>query len=55
MTDDTRVTLITGGGTGIGAAVARRLLEAGEAVAVTGRRRSGCTPSPRNSASRKAC
>ncbi|MGA5116586.1 SDR family oxidoreductase [Streptomyces pseudogriseolus] len=38
MTDDTRVTLITGGGTGIGAAVARRLLEAGEAVAVTGRR-----------------
>ncbi|GAB2330482.1 hypothetical protein STREPTOSP366_56380 [Streptomyces variabilis] len=38
MTDDTRVTLVTGGGTGIGAAVARRLLEAGEAVAVTGRR-----------------
>ncbi|MEU2398455.1 SDR family oxidoreductase [Streptomyces pseudogriseolus] len=38
MTDDTRVTLITGGGTGIGAAVACRLLEAGEAVAVTGRR-----------------
>ncbi|MEU0678718.1 SDR family oxidoreductase [Streptomyces albogriseolus] len=38
MTDDLRVTLVTGGGTGIGAAVARRLLEAGEAVAVTGRR-----------------
>ncbi|MFI8211094.1 SDR family oxidoreductase [Streptomyces werraensis] len=38
MTDDTRVTLVTGGGTGIGAAVARRLLEAGETVAVTGRR-----------------
>ncbi|AZM58965.1 MULTISPECIES: SDR family oxidoreductase [unclassified Streptomyces] len=37
MTDDTRVTLITGGGTGIGAAVARRLLEAGQRVAVTGR------------------
>ncbi|MFC9113720.1 MULTISPECIES: SDR family oxidoreductase [Streptomyces] len=37
MTDDTRVTLVTGGGSGIGAAVTRRLLEAGERVAVTGR------------------
>ncbi|GAA4972117.1 MULTISPECIES: SDR family oxidoreductase [Streptomyces] len=34
---DTPVTLITGGGSGIGAAVARRLLEAGQRVAVTGR------------------
>lgn len=33
-----RVTLITGGGTGIGAAVARRLTSAGEQVAVCGRR-----------------
>jgi NADP-dependent 3-hydroxy acid dehydrogenase YdfG len=32
------VTLITGGATGIGAAVARHLLDAGERVAVTGRR-----------------
>jgi NADP-dependent 3-hydroxy acid dehydrogenase YdfG len=31
------VTLITGGGSGIGAAVARRLLDAGQRVAVTGR------------------
>ncbi len=34
---DTPVTLITGGGSGIGAAVARRLLDAGQRVAVTGR------------------
>ncbi|MEV8592854.1 SDR family oxidoreductase [Streptomyces sp. NPDC052012] len=34
---DSPVTLITGGGSGIGAAVARRLLDAGERVAVTGR------------------
>ncbi|MEU3895008.1 SDR family oxidoreductase [Streptomyces sp. NPDC045251] len=34
---DSPVALITGGGSGIGAAVARRLLEAGQRVAVTGR------------------
>ncbi|MCX5040499.1 SDR family oxidoreductase [Streptomyces coelicoflavus] len=34
---DRPVTLITGGGSGIGAAVARRLLDAGQRVAVTGR------------------
>ncbi|MEU0071694.1 SDR family oxidoreductase [Streptomyces sp. NPDC006332] len=39
MTDshDAPVALITGGGSGIGAAVARRLLDAGHRVAVTGR------------------
>ncbi|MFJ4790254.1 SDR family oxidoreductase [Streptomyces sp. NPDC088794] len=34
---DSPVALITGGGSGIGAAVARRLLDAGHRVAVTGR------------------
>ncbi|GGT06595.1 SDR family oxidoreductase [Streptomyces chromofuscus] len=34
---DTPVALITGGGSGIGAAVARRLLDGGHRVAVTGR------------------
>ncbi|ANS69193.1 dehydrogenase [Streptomyces lincolnensis] len=34
---DSPVTLITGGGSGIGAAVAGRLLDAGQRVAVTGR------------------
>ncbi|MFD7873538.1 SDR family oxidoreductase [Streptomyces sp. NPDC059766] len=34
---DSPVTLITGGGSGIGAAVARRLLDEGQRVAVTGR------------------
>ncbi|MGW5201610.1 SDR family oxidoreductase [Streptomyces spiralis] len=34
---DSPVTLITGGGSGIGAATARRLLDAGHRVAVTGR------------------
>ncbi|WP_028801807.1 SDR family oxidoreductase [Streptomyces sp. 142MFCol3.1] len=34
---DSPVTLITGGGSGIGAAVARRLLDAGQRVTVTGR------------------
>ena len=36
---DGPVTLITGGGSGIGAATARRLLGAGHRVAVTGRGR----------------
>ncbi|OIJ67845.1 SDR family oxidoreductase [Streptomyces mangrovisoli] len=36
-TTDSPVALITGGGSGIGAAVARRLLDAGHRVAVTGR------------------
>jgi NADP-dependent 3-hydroxy acid dehydrogenase YdfG len=35
---DSPVTLITGGGTGIGAATARKLLELGHKVTVTGRR-----------------
>ncbi|GAB2896310.1 hypothetical protein GCM10027074_74780 [Streptomyces deserti] len=34
---DSQVALITGGGSGIGAAVARQLLDAGYRVAVTGR------------------
>ena len=34
---DSPVALITGGGSGIGAAVARRLLDEGQRVAVTGR------------------
>ena len=34
----TKVALVTGGGTGIGAGVARRLATAGYAVTVTGRR-----------------
>jgi len=37
MVDDSQVALITGGGSGIGAAVARQLLDAGGRVAVTGR------------------
>ncbi|KOG42965.1 SDR family oxidoreductase [Streptomyces resistomycificus] len=37
MTTDSPVTLITGGASGIGAAVARRLLDGGGRVAVTGR------------------
>lgn len=38
MTHDSPVTLITGGGSGIGAAAARQLLARGGRVAVTGRR-----------------
>lgn len=54
---DSPVALITGGGSGIGAAVARRLLDAGHRVTVTGRgaERSGCVPLPRNSGTPRAC
>lgn len=52
---DSQVALITGGGSGIGAAVARQLLDAGHRVAVTGRGRSGCARSPRNSDVPKGC
>lgn len=40
MTRPERVALVTGGGTGIGAAIARRLSDRGDAVAVVGRRRA---------------
>jgi len=42
MSEPQRVAIVTGGGTGIGAAIARRLAGAGTAVALVGRRRGPC-------------